>query len=139
MNQALVDNSDLLSQAFGGWPSFHDAEVIRLVLDRSGPEGPTLELEMHVFKMTKEVGPTKHYVLKNHILVCLKFTGVALEKLVGFNQQNVLMGLDIAQLDVGQKGGCRLKVKVGGSYGIGATFECNRCEVASVKTIEPSF
>ena len=60
------ENSSALESIFGRWPSFHDAEMLRVVLDRSGDEGPTLEAVIRVFEMTSDVDPKGYYVLKNH-------------------------------------------------------------------------
>jgi hypothetical protein len=41
-----IDNHELLTRIFGKWPSFHDAEVLSLRLERSGnshDDGPVLE------------------------------------------------------------------------------------------------
>jgi hypothetical protein len=37
----LVENAAALTKIFGKWPTFHDAEVLRIVLDRAGDDGPT--------------------------------------------------------------------------------------------------
>lgn len=50
-----IKNSNLLVEILGQWPSFHDAEVLKIVLDRapSGQYcGPNLEAHIHVFQMT---------------------------------------------------------------------------------------
>lgn len=39
----LVHNAEALTQIFGHWPSFHDAEVVAMSLDRVGDDGPSLE------------------------------------------------------------------------------------------------
>src|SRR6266550_5444997 len=96
---SLIEHSDKLTGIFGRWPSFHDAEVLRLALDRTGPEGPTLDVQIHVFAATSEVDSTGHYVLKNHTLVTLRFTEVAVENLQWFNKQNVLFELAIVDID----------------------------------------
>jgi immunity protein 50 of polymorphic toxin system len=72
-NTVSFENSALLESIFGRWPSFHDAEVLRVVLDRSGDEGPTLEAAIHVFEMTPDVDPKGYYVLKNHTEVTSAF------------------------------------------------------------------
>ena len=62
--ETKIQNSHLLTDVFGRWPSFHDAEVTRIVLDRD--ETPYLEATIHVFEMTSQI---EHgaYVLKTHI------------------------------------------------------------------------
>ncbi len=42
-----IVGADRLASRFGGWPSFHDAEVVRLMLDRNGANGPTAEMLVH--------------------------------------------------------------------------------------------
>ncbi len=128
-----IEDSDKVTRIFGEWPSFHDAEVVRLVLDRSGPEGPTLEAQIHVFAATSEVDATGHYVLKNHTLVTLRFTEVALENLQWFNKQNVLFELAIVDIDPDAHEGRRLRVEFPSSYGLAAVFECKRAIVSDVK------
>jgi hypothetical protein len=51
----LVENAAALTKIFGKWPTFHDAEVLRIVLDRAGDDGPTIEAQIHVFAMTSRV------------------------------------------------------------------------------------
>ncbi len=45
-----IAGAERVLDIFGAWPSFHDAEVLSLRLDRSGLSGgPELEAEIHVF------------------------------------------------------------------------------------------
>ena len=89
----FVENAKALTEIFGGWPSFHDAEVVQVRLDRSGPGGPAVEARIHVFERTDQVTPTGYYVLVNHTLVTLRFTDVSGCRMEGFNHQNVLSEL----------------------------------------------
>jgi hypothetical protein len=81
------EHAEKLTHIFGEWPSFHVAEVVCLVLDRSGSEAPTLEAQIHVFAVTSDLDANGHYVLANHTLVTLRFTKVALLELGGFNRR----------------------------------------------------
>ncbi len=87
----------VLSQ-FGIWPSFHDGEVHRIVLDRS-PHGtseaemPTLEIWIRAWIMKMSEG---QYLLENDSVVHLLFEGVSEVQLEGFNQQNVLTSLKLS-------------------------------------------
>src|SRR5579871_2051209 len=72
---AGIENQEALTRIFGDWPSFHDAEVLSLVLGRHGIEdrpGPTLEARIHVFQMTGEVDERGYFRLGNHTLVVLR-------------------------------------------------------------------
>jgi hypothetical protein len=137
--QALIGNAELVTGIFGRWPSFHDAEVLRVTLDRSGTEAPTLEAVVHVFHMTDEVGPGGFFVLENHTLVTLRFLGVELEEITGLNRQNVLQQMKISPIDPARHRGRGLSVKMNSSYGLDASFECTRCEVTDARPyVKPS-
>lgn len=134
----LVEDAARLTSVFGRWPSFHDAEVVRIVLDRSGSEGPSLEARLHVFEMTDRVGPTGAYVLENHTLVTLGFSGVALERMEDFNHQNVLWDLVLTAIDSEGSGGRRIAVSMASSHGLDATFECTSCKILDVRPFDPA-
>lgn len=127
------EDSATLEAVFGGWPSFHDAEVLRIHLDRFGPGGPTLDVVIHVFEMTNEVDAKGFYVLKNHTEVTLRFVGISGLKLEGFNHQNVLWDLEVLQIAAPASDGQRLQVSMPSSYGMDAEFECDRAIVADVR------
>ena len=96
-----IKNNERLTSVFGCWPSFHDAEVIWLRLDRrvtSLGDGPTVETLIHTFEMTNEVSTEGFYVLRNHVLVHLRFSKVMQPILEGFNCQNALLGLSIEDI-----------------------------------------
>ena len=56
-----IGNAKAVTDAFGGWPSFHDAEILHLTLQRE-PRAASLECVVHVFKGTPEVDDTGHFV-----------------------------------------------------------------------------
>src|SRR4051812_30983612 len=99
MTSAITDHvagAEKPIAVFGRWPSFHDAEVLRLSLDRRSPTGecePTLDAIVHTWEMTSEIDPAGHYMMRNHVLVHLRFLGIDELKLDGFNAQNVLFAL----------------------------------------------
>ena len=73
-----LPGAELLTEVFGRWPSFHDAEVVRLSLERREPygAGPDLVADVYAFEMTEKVGPDGAYVLRNQVLVTFRFSGV---------------------------------------------------------------
>ncbi len=133
-----IENAGSLEVVFGRCPSFHDAEVLRVVLDRSGDDGPTLEAAIHVFEMTSEVDSRGYYVLRHHTEVVFRFTGVVLSRLQWFNHQNVLSSLEISELDPRDHEGRAFRVEMPSSYGLEAEFDCKRVVVASVRPYEPA-
>jgi hypothetical protein len=127
--------NEKLTAVFGYWPSFHDAEVLWLRLDRQGVgdgRGPTLEAVIHAFEITPEVGPDGYYVLRHHVLVHLRFHDVVELRLDGFNQQNALFGLSITDLTQREWEHVRFEVSFDSSFGVGAAFQCHEIEVVTV-------
>lgn len=125
-----------LMDVFGYWPSFHDAEVQWLRLDRrahgEGCYGPTLEAMVHAFEMTNEVSADGYYVLRQHVLVHLRFLDAVELQLDGFNYQNALMGLTLTDLRDSQMEHVRWAVHFGSAFGVDASFQCYAVEVVSV-------
>jgi hypothetical protein len=134
-----IQGSQLVTAIFGQWPSFHDSEVVSITIARSEPydAGPTLEAEIHVFEMTSEVTPSGYYVLRNHTLVTLRFSGITSLELVDFNNQNVLMGLQIEDIRSHQLEGLPWRVSLDPSFGVSARFLCHAIEVRSAKPWTP--
>ena len=82
-----ITGADRLTSRFGGWPSFHDAEVVRLMLDRRGENGPTAEMVVHAWLMTNKVDDRGYYVLEKHSLVRFVFDRITSIELAEFNHQ----------------------------------------------------
>lgn len=125
-----ITGADRLTDRFGGWPSFHDAEVLRLVLDRHGANGPIAEMLVHTWLMTDNVDAQGHYVLEKHTLVRFLFEQVTSIEVAGFNHQNVLFGLDFSEETV--EGERAFRVTLDPSYGLGGSLVCGLVVVADV-------
>jgi hypothetical protein len=133
-----IPGAEHLTAIFGTWPSFHDAEVVRLVLDRADSDGreyagPTLTLAIRVFTFGPEVAASGAYVLHHETLATLRFGGVTPLAFGGFNQQNVLAGLHIADVRERQLEGLVYEVVLEPSYGFGGHFLCATAEVLSAE------
>lgn len=89
MNYSDVTGGDELLAWFGGVPTFHDAEIISLSLNRTGAS----ELRIHGWVMTDEVDPNGYFVLDKHAIVAFTFTDIMDLQLDGFSHQNVILGL----------------------------------------------
>src|SRR5438876_371756 len=125
-----ITGADRLTSRLGVWPSFHDAEVMRLVLERGGANGPTAEMVVHVWRMTDKVDDRGYYVLEKHSLVQFRFERIASIELSEFNDQNVLSRLEVAAETV--KGERAFRVTLDPSYGLGGSLICGRVVVADV-------
>lgn len=129
-NTARIRNRELLTNIFGQWPSFHDAEVLRVELDR---DCCTLVAQIYVFRMTNTVDLDGYYVLENKTTVAMKFTGVVDLEMRWFNHQNVLWALEIIDIRSQQLERINFEVSFPSSYGLEAQFKCESIEVVSVQ------
>ncbi len=133
-----IRNEKALTDIFGYFPSFHDAEIISICLEREGEGAPFLEAKIHVFEMTDEVDAQGCYVLKNHTLVTFRFTEIVMGEIKWFNHQNVLALLDIVEVEPEKNEGCRFQVRFPSSYGCEASFACREVIVIDAMPFEPA-
>jgi hypothetical protein len=134
MTESLhVENAEAVTCIFGRWPSFHDAEVLSMHFDRTGEDGPSLEVRVHVFNMTSEVDERGYFVLTNHTLVTFRFANIILRELRWFNAQNSLSGIGIEEVDPSASDGRTLGVSFDANYGVEADLLCDRITVRSVE------
>ncbi|NGO62118.1 hypothetical protein G6N76_00415 [Rhizobium daejeonense] len=89
MNYSDLTGGGELLTWFGEVPTFHDAEIISLSLNRSG----TSELRIHGWVMTDDIDPDGYIVLDKHAVVTFTFTDIMDLQLDGFSRQNVIGGL----------------------------------------------
>jgi hypothetical protein len=85
-----VAGASELEAWFGYWPTFHDAEVLSLTLERTGFS----RLRVHTWHMTNQVDERGYYVLTKHIVVSFVLENVTDCDLGAFNHQDVLSSLD---------------------------------------------
>lgn len=108
-----VNGAKNLCDWFGYWPSFHDAEVIWLHLNRR----TTSSLVVHTWEMTKEVDEQGYYVQAKHVVVEFLMNNIVDLNLNGFSHQNVIFGLMIERLDD------NYRLTLEGCYGIAGTID----------------
>jgi hypothetical protein len=108
----FIAGANALTHIYGEWPTFHDAELLRIEMQRS-----PLRLILDV--LTQQRPPA--------LVVQLVFDDIEEVELGGFNNQNVLFALhvDQAERDVA--------VTLYSSYGLGGTFRCRGVTVAGVR------
>jgi len=123
---------------FGHWPSFHDAEVVRFVLEVSDSflARPSIIADVHAFEMTDQIGEDGAYVLKHHTLISFRFAGVVQLKLDDFNNQNVLWDLYITDIRDRQMEFLNYEVHFNSSYGMDAQFLCQQVTIESVEPFD---
>jgi hypothetical protein len=130
-----IVNHKLVTDWFGCWPAFHDAEVLSMVLDRRPLEtvvGPSLTIRPHAFQPTPETDDRGHFRLIKHAIITIEFGGMEEISLEGFNCQNVIFQLGLAEA-VNDEGQSALDVCIHSSFGVGCGF---RSTFARVKSVE---
>lgn len=140
-----IKNRSAIIDRFGHWPSFHDAEVLSILLER-GELGGSLTLRIHTWDVSAEVDASGYFILTNHTLVAMRFIGVVLETLRHFNRQNVISELRIEELTsaapplpaesyyfAADTTDLAFQVTIDSSYGCAALFKCKTAEVVAVE------
>lgn len=121
-----------LTAWYGYFPYFHDAEVISVTLNRSGP----LTVKVHQFEMTDKVDAEGYYVLTKHAIVTFILDEVEDSRFEGFNRQNVLNAIYLRRiLD-------EYQLILDGCYGLDAVINCKQVKIefiAGVPTDPPLF
>ena len=103
-------------QNFGKWPSFHDAEIIRLDLNRSGQS----VLSVYAFTMLGEIDDHGYYKLVNHAVVHFQMEGIENLELFDFSRQNVIFGLELKREDD------LYKIQLDPCFGLSGTLSCKK-------------
>jgi hypothetical protein len=119
INLSGVEGADTLYDWFGYWPDFHDAEVISLYLNRAGESS----LVIHTWEVTSEIDRRGYYVSARHVVVEFLFEDILDLKLEGFNQQNVIFGLELQKSEQGYR------VKLGQCHGVGGSIEAKELSI----------
>ena len=116
-----------LHEWFGYWPSFHDAEIIGLHLNREGSSS----LRVHTWEMTKELDAKGYYVLAKHVIVEFLLEEITDLSLNGFGHQNVIFGLGV------QKTGSGFRLILDECYGLSGSIEAEKMSLRLIPG-EPS-
>jgi len=93
MDLAKIPGASELQDWFESWPSFHDAEILDLHLDRKGPS----TLRIHAWKYESSADNTEIPVSRRFIarFIFDDITNLDVEE---FNHQNVIYGLSLQQI-----------------------------------------
>lgn len=140
----VVKGHEKLTELFGRWPSFHDAEVISIRLERRGRdewEGPVAYVSVHVFEGYREDDRSSEVKWRNHTVVTFRFAPVVDLSLAGFNQQNAIWDLTFERRAPERSDvtwvGPAYRVNFHQSFGVGCSFVCGSAEIDTVERICP--
>ena len=143
--QSLIVGREKITNIFGYWPSFHDAEVLEFHLWRGNVDPdvkayifPVLTVKIHLWELTNNVDSRGYCILRLHTLATLRFHDVDQISMDGFNHQNAILGLLIDVHEREQGVSPFFKVVFQSAFGMAASFECNRVEVLDASPCDDS-
>jgi hypothetical protein len=133
-----IAGSEMVEEALGYWPTFHDAEVISFSADRALPltKGYTVaRLAVHVrhYETVGEGTAQYEQVLRKSLLVRFVFNGAREFELSGFNHQNVINSITVSRLEANEGEG--LLVDVESIWGFSGTLRCSSVAVEAVEVL----
>lgn len=133
---AFIERHEEVLARFGQWPSFHDGEVHRIILDstRRDSEGhryPSIELDLRGWIMTNEVTEQGFYRCEFDSVVRFLFEHVSAVELDGLNHQNVLSCLAL-EFVAPESGPGQLRVELEHCFGLSGSFVAGKASVLSV-------
>jgi hypothetical protein len=118
-NVPEVPGAAELASWFGSWPTFHDAEVLSVMLDRSAES----VVRIHTFRITRAVNSKRFLVCDNHVIVSFFLRGLENNNMTEFNNQNVIGGLALQRTANG------FELELYPCYGIDAKFEAHAIRI----------
>lgn len=106
-----ITGADSVANWFGEWPSFHDAEIMTLHIDR---ERGASFMRVRAFTRSNRVDSDGHFIRERDALVVFEFTGIRSIRIEGEDAdvQNVISGLIVEDLNDG------FRLSLGPCYGI---------------------
>lgn len=137
---SIVTGHEQLTAIFGSWPSFHDAEVVSVRLERDGRdlwESPALYATVHVFAGRLNEASSTGVEFYNHTLVTFRFNQVFDLEFSGFNHQNAIFDLIIAT-SPGGPDERPIHVNFEASFGVALRFNCQSMEILDVEKTLPA-
>jgi hypothetical protein len=101
MSEAFKDlvGADGLIAWFGRWPSFHDAEILSVELNRAG----TSRVRIHSWNRSANVSLEGFHKADNHCVVTFLLEQINDLELADFSGQNVISGLQIEKQEAGYR------------------------------------
>jgi hypothetical protein len=116
---ATIDGAQSLYDWFGYWPSFHDAEILYLHLNRTGLS----QMAVHTWHMSNRTDAESFYILEKHVVVDFALQSISDLELVQFSHQNVLSNLSV------EKKNDRFALILWPCYGLAGRIEVSKISI----------
>jgi len=125
-----IANSELVREEYGVWPSFHDAEIMKMTFRRGDEPGmfSNLKVDLNLFN-SKNIneGTAKFETIKaKDNVISIEFYDVNELRMNDFNYQNVIDELHI------YKNKENYSVEFESIFGVQATFNCKNIAVVNM-------
>jgi hypothetical protein len=115
-----IINEQLVTDVYGKWPSFHDAEIHEILMRRNIDKANSPELILTI----------DDYDIKKELVVEIGFENINHLQIQDFNNQNAIFSLDIRSKH--SKATPYYEVDISSSYGAALMFTCERIIVHSI-------
>ncbi|MBL9187435.1 MAG: hypothetical protein JNK23_08165 [Opitutaceae bacterium] len=121
-----ITGSEKLTDVFGKWPSFHDAEVLSVTAERTD-HGAAVSAVVHLAQPSAAIDGRGRYVLTKQMRVVLRFHRCDKIKFANFSPHNVLFELVISRSE-----GEDFAVEFDPTCGFDGSLRCRAVEVVDV-------
>jgi len=129
LSMNFVEGHEKLTEVFGRWPSFHDAEVLSFGFERV-TTGFSVVTTIFVFESSNELTAEGHFRRIRETRATFRFHDCEDVTCAEFNHQNVISGLEITRDEVSNPRHPILVV-FRPIYGLHGTLRCCRIELVS--------
>ena len=126
-----ITNHEAVIQCFGYWPSFHDAEVLKVTFEANSGYGASVTFLLETHEFVNELDSRGYYKQVNNCRIELNFTGINEMHFEDFSHQNIIFGLEFKEA-----GEC-IECAFDSSVGLVASILAEEAIVLSLAPIEP--
>jgi hypothetical protein len=125
-----IPGAETLVEWFGIWPSFHDAEIMSLCIDR---ERQASSMRIRAFTLSDRIDSNGRFVREREALVVFDFAGIKSLHIEGedADTQNVISSLLVEETDGGYR------VVLGPCYGLAGEIVVKDLRVKLETTFQP--
>jgi len=98
-----IPGADAVIAWFGHWPSFHDAEILSVVINRGGPS----LIRIHTWNVSSRLDRTGQSIREREAILVFEFAGIKSLRLQGedADRQNLVYGDGIERTEQGYRFG----------------------------------
>lgn len=127
----MIHNEEKINNRFGHWPTFHDAEIIRVELISTKGNDSKIQMDIYVYELTDQTNENGYFKTKNNTLVTMIFDGVRIDQWKWSSDLDTIFELKIDKITGNDNKVYPYQVEmpsvIGGEYGL--WFSCKAINV----------